>query len=225
MDGLFSPGQLPGPLDSTFLIDSDHPDIADKARELTECLSGPSERARRLFYFVRDEIVYNFAPVVRGKDDLMASRTLARGDGFCMQKAILLAALGRASQIPARVGFQAIRIHKLREEFVDLLGGSNIFQYHGLNALQLNGRWVKLDATLDLALVTRKDYVPVEFSDSTDALLPTADLFGLPHFDIVHEHGYFDDLGEDLWGTLWAAMNRVDQEAWRALVLKTDGSM
>jgi transglutaminase-like putative cysteine protease len=222
---LFLSSQGSGALDPTFVIDSDHPDIVAKARELTEGLPTTSERARRLFYFVRDEITYNFAPVVRGKHDMVASRTLARGDGFCIQKAILLAALGRASHIPTRICFQAIRIHKLREEFVNLLGGSNIFPHHGLNAFYLEGRWIRLDATLDLALVTRKNYLPVEFSASSDALLPPTDRLGLPHFDIVHEHGCFNDLPEDLWNTIWADMNAVDQEAWRALVLKTDASM
>ncbi len=225
MDSLLLSAQRPGPLDATFVIDSDHPDILAKAGQLTEGLSGVSERARRLFYFVRDEIIYNFAPVVRDREDLVASRTLARGDGFCIQKAILLAALCRASQIPVRLGFQAIRIHKLREEFASLLGGSNIFEYHGLNALHLHGKWVRLDATLDLDLVTRKNYVPVEFSSSCDALLPSKDLYGLPHFDIVREHGYFNDLAEDLWSAVWAIMGGIDQDAWRDLVLKSDASM
>ena len=39
------------------------------------------------------------------------SATLARGYGFCVNKAVLLAALARAVGIPARLGFADVRNH------------------------------------------------------------------------------------------------------------------
>src|SRR3990167_7232802 len=49
--------------------------------------------------------------VCEGATDPIASACLARGSGFCVAKAALLAAAARASGIPARVGFADVRNH------------------------------------------------------------------------------------------------------------------
>src|SRR5262249_34678181 len=91
-----------------YCVDSDHRQIKAAAEKLKSGCRSAREQARRLFEFVRDEIRYNFAPDVREHSDFKASHTLALGNGFCMQKAALYAALCRASGIPARIGFQNI---------------------------------------------------------------------------------------------------------------------
>lgn len=46
-------------LEPTYFIDCDSGAIIQKAGELTEGVGDPIERAKRLFYFVRDGIKYN----------------------------------------------------------------------------------------------------------------------------------------------------------------------
>jgi hypothetical protein len=46
-------------LKPTFFIDSDAEPVKEKALELTEGVKGEKEKAKRIFYFVRDEIKYN----------------------------------------------------------------------------------------------------------------------------------------------------------------------
>jgi len=66
-----------------------------------------------LFYFVRDEIKYTiYISKLREKDN-RATEILSRKKGYCVQKAVLLVALARASGIPARLRFADIVNFKL----------------------------------------------------------------------------------------------------------------
>jgi transglutaminase-like putative cysteine protease len=100
-------------LRSTEIIDSDHPAVRQKAEELSGGLKTHTEKAVALFYFVRDRIKYNpFMPRFL-PEHFRASNTLAGGEGFCIQKAVLLTAFSRAAKIPARLGFAVLRNHLL----------------------------------------------------------------------------------------------------------------
>lgn len=208
----------------TRLIESDDPLVVETARSVTSGCTTDRERAIALFEFVRDEITYDFAPEIRERDDLKATRTLQRRDGACTPKAVALASLLRAVGIPAMVAFQEIRDHKLTGRYVEL-NGSQIIRMHGLNAVHLDGRWLKVDATLDAGLVRRKDYRLVEFDGCSDALLPVTDLAGKPHFEVTIEYGSFPDVPDFAWQIIHNWVLSVDQEAWTALVKKTDGTM
>ncbi len=81
----------------TYCIDSDAKNISDKASKLTSPHRQARDKVRTIFDYVRDEIVYNFAPEVHDRNDFRASHTLEMGNGFCMQKAALFAALCRSS--------------------------------------------------------------------------------------------------------------------------------
>lgn len=206
-------------LKPTFFIDSDETSIIQTVKGLMT--SSKVESVKRIFEFVRDEIPYNFAPIVDSKNALKASHTLRIGNGFCIQKAVLFTALCRSGGIPAKIGFQKIRSHKIVGPYLELLG-SNEFEYHGLNAVYINGKWVKLDCTLDRALVTRKGYILIEFDPGKDALFPKYDLAGLPHFDILKEHGFFFDVPEEICNHFLRSFQEMDKDAWRELVHKTD---
>ena len=111
-------------------IDSDHASIRSLAAELTGKDDSPRTRAVRIFGFVRDRIRYNpFSPMMDEKDYL-ASTVLARGFGFCVQKAVLLAALSRAAGVPCRLCFADIRNHIVPGDLAELMG-TDLFTYHG----------------------------------------------------------------------------------------------
>jgi transglutaminase-like putative cysteine protease len=97
----------------TFTIESGHARIIETAKEIIRDCQTDKEKAIRLFYFVRDMIYYNVDMVSVFKEDFKATRILEWGQGYCVQKAVLLAALGRASGIPTRLTFAKIRNHKL----------------------------------------------------------------------------------------------------------------
>jgi transglutaminase-like putative cysteine protease len=59
---------------------------------------------------VRDEIKYNMYTPKFLPEHFLASNILAKNEGYCVQKAVLLVALARAAGIPAGLGFAKIRI-------------------------------------------------------------------------------------------------------------------
>ena len=177
----------------TFFIDCDHPDICRKTDELSAGLSGAKEKAARLFLFVRDGIRYNvYAP--RPTDShFKASRVLAAGEGYCVQKAVLLTALARCAGIPARLRFAEIRAHLTPPELV-LKRGSNVFAYHGLADLYIDGRWVKATPTYDDAYCRKMRVTPVRFNGEDDAMLPPFTDDGRPNVEYLRDRGHFADL-------------------------------
>ena len=96
-------------LKSTFFIDRDTSSIKEKAQQLTEGRRQDVAKAKSLFYFVRDEIRYNPYLPKHLREDFRASNVLNTGEGYCVQKAVLLVALARAAGIPSRLGFAVIR--------------------------------------------------------------------------------------------------------------------
>jgi len=177
----------------TLVIDSHHPLIVKKANELCNRLTGVESKARELFSFVRDHILYNIAPELYGIEDWKASATLVRGYGFCQQKAVLLVALARAAGVPSMLAFQTIKDHKLTQRHIELMG-SDVLRYHALAALFINGHWRRVDPTLDLELCYQRQYRVVEFNPNQDAFLPETDLEGRLHFEILEDHGMYPDL-------------------------------
>ena len=183
-------------LGPTFFIDSDEDIIKNQARELTLNLNGMLEKAQRIFYFVRDDIRYNVYSPRTSDHDFKASHVLARGEGYCAQKALLLVALARAAGIPARLRFAEIRIHHTAKSIAEKRG-TNVFPYHGLTDLYIEDHWVKATPTYDLGYCSKVGIAPVEFDGKSDALLPLCTLDGRLNIEYVQDRGFFDDLPLD----------------------------
>jgi transglutaminase-like putative cysteine protease len=208
----------------TFCIDSDAKIIREKAAQLTAGLSEARSKARKLFDYVRDEIRYNFGPAVYESSHFKASHTLELGNGFCMQKAALYAALCRASGIPARIGFQHLIDYKIVGAFYDLLGGNEL-PNHGMNGIYLDGRWVAVDATLNRTLCEKKNYRLVEFDGRHDALLPRTDRDGQPHFTIRKQKKFYNDTPQFAMQRFLKWVKESPYDQWRKLVHGRHGSM
>lgn len=180
-------------LKPTPTIDCDNKAIQAKAQELVTGLSSVPDKAKSLFYFVRDEIKYNFYVAGDRPEYYRASRTLQMGEGFCIQKAILLAALARVVGIPARLHIAAIRNHLVPPKLKELIGGS-LFPTHGYADLYLEGVWVKVAPTFDLKMCRQNQFATTEFDGRHDAILPSHNLQGKPHIEYVTDRGYYADL-------------------------------
>ena len=146
-------------LKPTEFIDSDNSDIVSKARELTEGCADEKEKLGRIYYFVRDfpyDILDSFRYLAEGKR--RASDVLNNGKAFCMGKASMFAALCRASGIPSRIGFQQLHCpdKPFMNEEVARIWGDRKLPWHSLGEAHLDGRWLKLDATIDKEFAARK---------------------------------------------------------------------
>ena len=182
-----------GPTD---VIEADAPAI----RALAARIAGDAdetETARLLFEWVRDEIAYDMAPDVEGREAWKATSTLERGRGFCQQKAVLLASLLRSRGIPAGLVLQDLLDHKIPPPYVELIGSQRL-EVHGLTCAFLDGRWVRLDATLPRPFVERRRYRLVEFDGTGDAVLAETDADGKPHFEVLEELGTWPDLPDEI---------------------------
>lgn len=125
-------------LASSWAVDFDDPIICTLIEERRWAIFEPIERAESIFHFVRDEISHAYdvqSPIVTCR----ASEVLQRRVGLCYAKSHLLAALMRATGIPAGLCYQRLT---LTDDPADGL------ILHGLNAILLPdaNRWIRLDA-------------------------------------------------------------------------------
>ncbi|MFX1256926.1 MAG: transglutaminase domain-containing protein [Promethearchaeota archaeon] len=172
--------------------------VRDKAIEISNGLETDKEKAKALFYWVRDKIKYNmFTYYPKIKANLKASVTLRRGNGFCMSKAVLLSALARAIGIPASIHMVDIINHKISKKVVDLMG-TNVFHCHGYSELLLGGKWIKLAPVFDHETSLKARFLPeIEFNGENDALFATHDKDGNLFVEYIADWGNYIDVPID----------------------------
>lgn len=181
-------------LKPTPVIDCNAPPVREKAQNLTADKENDVEKAKALFYFVRDEIKYNPYVLHNLVEHNKASGTLSRKEGYCVQKAILLAALARGVAIPARLGFADIRNHIIPQKLLELMHGSNLFIYHGYCELYIGQKWVKATPAFDLEMCQKHHIIPVEFDGKNNATFHRNNQEGKLHIEYVHDYGHYPDL-------------------------------
>ncbi|MDI6705166.1 MAG: transglutaminase-like domain-containing protein [Bacillota bacterium] len=99
-----------------------------------------------------------------------ASTVLEEGQGICRDYAYLVAALARSLDIPARVVYGSV---------VDRNNGWEP-QLHAWNELQVDGRWVIVDATWDAGYIKNGKFVS---SPSNKYFDPDNEEFAATHKD------------------------------------------
>ncbi len=181
----------PGPC-----IDSEHQSIVALAQRLTDSRASQRENAIALYYWVRDEIRYNPYGLGLTLEDQKASHTLAAGQGWCVTKAILLAALCRTSGIPARLGFADVRNHLSTQRLRETMD-TDIFYFHGYTSLFLEGKWVKATPAFNLSLCEKFRLKPLEFDGLEDSIYHPFDELGNRHMEYVNERGEYPELPFD----------------------------
>ena len=181
-------------LKPTPVIDCNAPPVREKTQNLTADKENDVEKAKALFYFVRDEIKYNPYVLHNLAEHNKASVTLNREEGYCVQKAILLAALARSVAIPARLGFADIRNHIIPQKLLELMHGSNLFIYHGYCELYIGQKWVKATPAFDLEMCQTHHIIPVEFDGKNNATFHRNNQEGKLHIEYVHDYGPYPDL-------------------------------
>ena len=183
-------------LQPTPYIDCDAEPVKEKSRALVQGIPASRDKAIWIFYAVRDGIKYTIYGKRSQPEHFRASSVLSAGEGYCVQKAILLVALARAASIPARLRLAAIRSHLVPKELLEKRG-TDLFPYHGYADLYIEGSWVKATPTFDIGSCTEGGLRPVDFDGQHDALLPSTALDGRPHIEYVEDRGFFEDVPFD----------------------------
>jgi transglutaminase-like putative cysteine protease len=198
----------------TAIIDSDSAAIRAFAGEVTAGVQDPAEKAVHLFYAVRDGVQYDpYTPFYR-PDHYRASRTLRQGRGFCIPKAVLLCALGRACGISSRIGFATVRNHLTTRRLAEYMG-TDLFVFHGYTEFFLQDRWVKATPTFNIELCHRHRVDPLDFDGVHDALFQSFNRERRQFMEYVEIHGSFDDVPVDTIVAAWkAAYGPARVESW-----------
>lgn len=156
------------------LIQSDDAAIVAMSREAAGAKKSPLSKALALELYVHDNIrEKNFATTFAS-----AAEVAKQMSGDCSEHAVLLAALARAAEIPARAAIGLV--------YAPSEGG---FAYHMWNELYIDGRWVPFDATLGEGRVGA-DHLKLADSDLRDAtglvsFLPVVQVLGKLKIELV----------------------------------------
>ena len=187
----------------TAIIDSDSPLILEHAEKIIDtAVSSAVEKAVKLYYAVRDGIWYDpYYPFYRA-EHYRASNVLKSGRGFCVSKASLLCALGRACGVPSRIGFATVRNHLATRQLIDFLG-TDLFVYHGFTEFYLDGRWVQATPAFNVELCKRHKVVPLEFNGREDSIFQPFSLEKKQFMEYLDDHGTYADIPVDDLVTAW----------------------
>ena len=181
-------------LEATFFLDHDHASLRDFTQHVIAGASSPRERASLLFAAVRDQIWYDPYSVSEDPEHYRASHVLQAGRAYCVPKAVLLAAVLRAAGIPTRLGFADVRNHLQTDTLRAVMGGTDLFVYHGYCSAYIDRRWLKATPAFNVELCERFGVPPVDFDGQSDALMHAFTSDGTRHMEYVRDHGSFDDL-------------------------------
>jgi len=180
-------------LQPTRCLDADHPQIRAFADAATGEVTDAVARAVRLYYAVRDGLRYDPYSVDLTQDGLTASTVLARGRGYCVAKAGVLAAVARAAGIPARLGFADVRNHLATPRLLALMG-TDVFYYHGFTELHIEGKWVKATPAFNIELCQRFGVLALEFDGRHDSIFHPFDAANRRHMEYINDRGTRADL-------------------------------
>ena len=180
-------------LTPTAIIDSDHKSIRDFAEKMRSGLTDPIETAVKLYLAVRDDILYDPYSPFYLSEHYRASYVLKRGRSFCIPKASLLCALGRACGIPSRVGLADVRNHLATRQLIQFIG-NDLFAYHGFVEFYLEGKWVKATPAFNSSLCEKHHVPPLEFNGREDSLFQPYNLKNQKFMEYVAFHGVYADV-------------------------------
>ncbi len=180
-------------LSPTEIIDSEHPDVAAFAKKHQGNSTDSIAKSVSLYYAIRDGIRYDGYEIELTPQGLSASQTLRRGRGWCVSKAVLLAACCRAVGVPARLGYADVKNHLSTARMRELMG-TNEFYWHGYTDIHLDGRWYKATPAFNIELCRKFRIKPLEFDGTADSIYHAFDEDGRQHMEYLHYRGAFADV-------------------------------
>jgi transglutaminase-like putative cysteine protease len=192
-----SPETGPAYLAPTAYLDCDEPSVRAFAARATAGAASERERAVRLFYAVRDGWRYDPFAITLDPSAYVASRILVTEGGYCIPKAILLAAAARAAGIAAAIGLSDVVNHLTTDKLKARMGGKTYFMHHGYAVLYVEGRWVKAAPAFNIELCERFHVRPTEFDGTADAVFQEYDAKDRRHMEYVKDHGCWSDFPYD----------------------------
>jgi len=179
--------------EASAIVDSDNLAVIEFARRNIGSSPDPKGQAISLYYAVRDGIRYDPYTLDLSINGLKASTTLSVLRGWCVSKAIVLAACCRVMKIPARLGFADVRNHLTTARMRSIMK-TDVFYWHGYTSIFLDGQWVKATPAFNIELCEKFRLRPLEFNGMTDSIYHPFDLEGNMHMEYLQYRGEFADV-------------------------------
>lgn len=183
-------------LASTPTLDFDNQVVGEFVEKHVSSSMSQKDIAIKLYYAVRDLFRYDPYRLDLTTNGMKASRTIEKGYGWCVTKAILLAACCRYAGIPARLGFGDVCNHMTTRRLREWMQ-TDVFYWHGYTDILLNGKWVKATPAFNLALCEKIGILPLEFDGESDSIFHPFDASGNKHMEYVNTRGTYADLPLD----------------------------
>jgi len=180
-------------LTPTEFLDSDHDSVRAYAEKNTVGASNDIERAIKLYYAVRDDFQYDPYQLDLRRESLRASKLLTKKRGYCVEKAVLLAAAARSVGIPSRLSFYIVRNHIATEKLAKALE-KDYLVFHGAAEMFLDGKWVKATPAFNRRLCDFLGVDAIEFDGTSDAIFQEYDRKGNVFMEYLHDYGAFEDM-------------------------------
>ena len=179
-----------------FYVDSDAPNVLEFAQAHGQGHT-LRKKAISLFFAVRDGFPYDPYNVIFKPEEFKASVCIRKNSGCCIHKAITLAAVARAAGIPARLAFADVKNHLNTRRLRDLVQ-TDVFYYHGITELFLQGQWLKVTPTFNIELCEKFGVRPLDFDGTRDCILHQYDMRGNRHMEYLKFHGSYADFPYEL---------------------------
>lgn len=180
-------------LKPTEFLDFDDEAVIRFVTANTQDAETETDKAVALYYAVRDGFQYDPYVLDLRKDGLRASKLLTRTRGYCVEKAVLLAACVRAVGIPSRLSFYIVRNHIATGRLEKILK-TDYLVFHGAAEIFLDGKWLKTTPAFDKRICDFLGVEPLEFDGTANSIFQEFDKSGKAFMEYVHDYGSFDDL-------------------------------
>jgi transglutaminase-like putative cysteine protease len=185
-------------LQPTEFLDFDRESVREFAEKNTVGAKNETEKAVALYYAVRDGFQYNPYILDLRREGLRASNLLARTRGYCVEKAILLAAAARAVNVPSRLSFYIVRNHIATEKLERALR-KNYLVFHGAAEVFLEEKWLKTTPAFNKTLCNYLGVDALEFDGTRDSIFQEYDHRGNVFMEYLHDYGAFADMPYELY--------------------------
>lgn len=206
-------------IQETVYCDFNHAAVSSLAKKLAGEETDAGKITQAVFKDVRDNIRFGFDLV-----QVKASQTLEKGYGVCWNKALLMVALLRANQIPARLAFNPVQREFMKPVMGEACQTLSETINHCFAQVCLDGDWICVDATLDAATY-EKFFVPygvawgIDWNGTKDLRLYTDNIIGPVEFIEDIDAAFQQDVGNVLPPPAEAELffGPFNQQMWRAV--------
>ena len=154
------------------------------------------ELAVFLYKKVRERFLYDPYHLDLRHAALKSSHILTKKRAWCVEKAIVLAAVARKFEIPSRLGYAIVVNHIGVEKLTNYLKREEIV-FHGYVELYMENKWVKCTPSFDSRICKISNVSVLEWDGETDSLFQPFQ--GEVRFmEYLKDYGTFSDVPIEL---------------------------